>query len=251
MNIVNVALNFIKKHPFTTSTLTILLLSPLVLYFCKFNHGLSSDYNKWSAFGSYIGGVYGPILTLLSLGVLIWTLFQMRSSQNQDKEHFQIQLDEQRKLLDEQQKQKNIDDIITLTNMIRVALENNPLVNDVKLFYKKHLSDINHICMSVKPDNIQAVWNISHKIMKQDKYFDSEVHILGEILERIILLGDTELQKRAKIIIKGLIPQQQRFLFKSYAHVQQPKATIHLEKWSDFCHPPKDFKNYVEWFGKK
>lgn len=227
----------------------IVTLTPLGLYFLKFHKNLSSDFNKWSAFGSYVGGIYGPIFTLLSLAVLVWTLFQMRSSQTQDKEHFQIQLDEQKRQLEEQQKQKSIDEIIMLINMIKIAIDNNPIVNDMKEFYREHLSSLHENSLWRKPKDIQDVWEISYNFMKKEKFFDSEVHILGEVLERISQIQDPEIKKRIKIITKGLLPQQYRFLFKSYAFAQHPKAAQHLKTWPDFCHVPADFKNYIKWFG--
>ncbi|BCG10875.1 hypothetical protein [Buttiauxella agrestis] len=241
MKIINDTIKIIRKNYIVSLCLFLLFSAPLVIYIYRFHNGLSHDFNKWSAFGSYLGGVYGPLLTTVSLGVLIWTLFQMRSSQNQDKEHFQIQLDAQKK-------QRSIDDIIMLTNMIKVATENNHLIDDIKGFHELFMTQLLNKCINVRPTSIQEIWEISYEQMKSKKYFDSEVHILGEILERIKQLDDVELKKRARTIIKGLLPQQQRFLFKCYAHAQHPKAAKYLNDWQNFCHAPDDFEKHLTWF---
>ena len=50
--------------------IAILLLLPIVAYTYKFGIGLWSSPSQWSDLGGYIGGVYTPILALLTLLVL-------------------------------------------------------------------------------------------------------------------------------------------------------------------------------------
>ncbi|MCL9804452.1 hypothetical protein NAT51_02895 [Flavobacterium amniphilum] len=45
----------------------IVIVLPLVLYFCNFNDGLSSDATDWAEFGGYIGGVSGTFLSLIAV----------------------------------------------------------------------------------------------------------------------------------------------------------------------------------------
>ncbi len=233
-----------KLANYSLLIILIILLLPICIYLFKFHNSLSDNHQSWSEFGSYIGGVYGPIISILSIIILIVTLKQMRSSQDQDREHFQIQLNEQ-------SKQRSIDDIIMLTNMVSVALGNNPIVMEIKQYPKQFLTYLEHDCRHYKPQSELDLWKLAFKRMKDDRYFDSEVHILGEILERIEGIDDKELKLRAKMIVKGLLPQGQRFLFKCYANAWHPKSSKLLEKWPDFCHQPNEFKTLLERYREK
>lgn len=236
-----------KKHWPLVLIFLLLALSPIVIYLYKFHYGLSNDFNRWSAFGSYFGGIYGPLLSFLSLLILIRTLFQMKNSQEQDRIQFNLQLNEQIR-------QRNIDDIIMLTKMIRDAFDNNPLVLDIKTYPDDFHKKISLICFNRHYNNpissIDDVWSIAFELMRKDKYFDSEIHILGEVLQRMHSLSNKTDQKTAKSIIKGLIPQSQRFLLKCYAHINHPQARKHIERWPDFCHTPSKFNQYLDNWGK-
>lgn len=243
----NIKQQTIKLWYFVLIILIIITL-PTIIYFFKFHSGLSSDFNKWSAFGSYIGGVYGPLLSFLSLLILAWTLFQMKSSQKQDREQFTLQINEQKR-------QQNIDDIIMLTKMIRDAFGNNPLVENIKLYPSAFKKEIHLACYNRQYNDpvstIADIWDVAYTIMKKDRYFDSEVHILGEVLKRLFKLSNIEDQKTAKVILKGLIPQDQRFLLKCYAAAHHPQAQKYIARWPDFCHTPPEFESNLKSWGKK
>ncbi|HGV9286785.1 TPA: hypothetical protein ACNOHR_002066, partial [Enterobacter hormaechei] len=77
-------IQWIRTHKTLSTIITVLtsfiFLTPLCLYFVNFHHALSSDPNKWSAFGSYIGGVYGPLATIISVVVLVITVIEINQS---------------------------------------------------------------------------------------------------------------------------------------------------------------------------
>ena len=43
---------------------------PLALYAYRFGFGLWESHSRWGEFGSFMGGVYAPILTILTLAIL-------------------------------------------------------------------------------------------------------------------------------------------------------------------------------------
>ncbi len=77
-------IEYIKEHKFLSTMvalLTIFILAlPLILYIAKTNASLSTDPNKWATFGTYVGGVYGPIATIISVLVLIITVLEINES---------------------------------------------------------------------------------------------------------------------------------------------------------------------------
>lgn len=51
--------------------LGVVLLIPIAVYLWKFGFVLSSNHTRWSEFGSVMGGIYAPVLALLTLAMLI------------------------------------------------------------------------------------------------------------------------------------------------------------------------------------
>lgn len=66
----------------------IILITPLVLYFYKFNEGLSSNDQAWSSFGSYFGGVSAALFSFASFISVLYGLIRnedIRISENEEK----------------------------------------------------------------------------------------------------------------------------------------------------------------------
>lgn len=64
----------------------IILLTPFILYFSIFNGSLSHSSSDWAAFGSFIGGLVGPILTFITILVLVANLHESRKVSKMNKE---------------------------------------------------------------------------------------------------------------------------------------------------------------------
>lgn len=60
-----------NKAWLVTLLVTLALLSPIAVYVWTFGTDLSHDHSRWSEMGSAMSGIYTPILTLLTLAVLI------------------------------------------------------------------------------------------------------------------------------------------------------------------------------------
>lgn len=61
--------------------LSVLLLIPVGVYLWKFGWEVTADHQRWSEFGSAMGGIYTPVLALLTLAMLIVQL-QMQGRLN-------------------------------------------------------------------------------------------------------------------------------------------------------------------------
>lgn len=46
------------------------IAAPVIVYLCVFGTDLSSSHTRWAEFGSAIGGIYSPLVALLTLAVL-------------------------------------------------------------------------------------------------------------------------------------------------------------------------------------
>lgn len=93
------------------STISVVMLLSITLYFYQFNDGLSLDHNNWSAFGSYIGG----IATIMNVAIFMYlTIVIYRSDKIQKKN----ELDFQKKLLIAQLRKSEIEKLQRLTSII-------------------------------------------------------------------------------------------------------------------------------------
>lgn len=54
----------------TLLLLVVAILAPVVVYIWSFGPAISSDHARWAEFGSAMGGVYSPLVALLTLFVL-------------------------------------------------------------------------------------------------------------------------------------------------------------------------------------
>lgn len=57
-----------------------LLLIPIAVYIFTFGHHISPDHSRWAEMGSAMGGVYTPILSTLTLAVLLSQLLVQRKA---------------------------------------------------------------------------------------------------------------------------------------------------------------------------
>ena len=69
----------------------LIIFAVLGFYALNFPNGLSKDQNTWANFGSFFGGVLGPILSLVSILAIIKTVdIQIKSSQKLSREDHSI-----------------------------------------------------------------------------------------------------------------------------------------------------------------
>lgn len=60
----------------------------IVIYRYKFSGGLASSSSEWSNFGTYIGGVFGPLISFVTLLVVLKTVYMQRELLDTQKKEF-------------------------------------------------------------------------------------------------------------------------------------------------------------------
>jgi uncharacterized membrane protein len=83
-NIDNKTFTWLQK--FSLVVLTFLAFSPFFIWSSSLGIGFSGTTETWSHFGSYFGGIAGPILSFLNLIIIIITLRQQKKSNNDQAE---------------------------------------------------------------------------------------------------------------------------------------------------------------------
>ncbi|SDT98113.1 hypothetical protein [Pseudomonas yamanorum] len=73
---------------FSVFAVTLALVIAVVLYRSKFGGGLSITSGEWSNFGGYIGGIFGPLVSFVTLLAVLKTVYMQRELLEVQKAEF-------------------------------------------------------------------------------------------------------------------------------------------------------------------
>lgn len=218
-------INWIKHHPYW-SVFIILSFIPIGLYFSQFHYSLSKDPLTWSTFGTYIGGVYGPIFTLASVFILAATLLSINNFN--------------KKVLNETQRSNSLSQIIKLIEILDLSLNKNAILAKNREYTFKWLTmGLKDKFLTTPPENEQEIWDAGVARFKSTELgtFHDEIAILHEILLRINIAEDEELKESAKAAFRAIIRNEERFWLECFAKRFHPNTSILLLLWR----PPFSF----------
>ncbi|WP_048797614.1 hypothetical protein [Hafnia paralvei] len=229
----------LRAHKFVSSAIIIVIilffLIPLYLYFKTFHYALSSDPNVWAGFGSYIGGVYGPLATIISVIVLVITVVEINQSNKMN--------------ITESKNSNHINGIVTLCEILDKRIDKNPLIPN-RNYQFDFLNNVIHRRIaddgSLKEHNI---WKESIRKFNNDELplFENESKIMEEILLRINSSETLELKERAISIFYGIIPNNERFWLECYMHrFKSQELGPLIPSWGTFSRVPTFLKDFVE-----
>ncbi|QXI24656.1 hypothetical protein HU724_010385 [Pseudomonas iranensis] len=88
--------------------LVIALVISGIFYFWVFRYGLSSNPDNWSAFGSFFGGIFGPLISAVTLVALLKTISLQREVIDTQREEYRKLQKQQEFSLSEQQQQTEL-----------------------------------------------------------------------------------------------------------------------------------------------
>ncbi|VAG10208.1 hypothetical protein [Enterobacter hormaechei] len=229
----------IRSHKFVSSMIIIIMtlffLIPLYLYFKTFHYALSADQNVWAGFGSYIGGVYGPLVTIISVIVLVITVIEINQSNKIN--------------ITESKNSNHINGIVTLCEILDKRIDKNPLIPN-RNYQFNFLNNI--IRRKIADDDSLKeydIWKESIRKFNNDElpFFENESKIMEEILLRINSSETLELKERAKSIFYGIIPNDERFWLECYMHrFKSQELGPLIPSWGTFSRVPTFLKDLVE-----
>ncbi|WP_458374779.1 hypothetical protein [Pseudomonas laurylsulfatiphila] len=90
---------------FACISILIAFLVAISLYLYKFDGGLSGQSSDWSDFGSYIGGLFGPLVSFITLLAVLKTVYLQRELLDTQRVEFEQMQSNQIKAFDSQQDQ--------------------------------------------------------------------------------------------------------------------------------------------------
>lgn len=213
---------------------TFIFLLPLFTYFYVFHHALSNNSADWAAFGSFVGGVYGPLFGLVSVIVLIITLREMQQN-NQ-------------KLIESSSREKYIDDIKWLTDLLRERLDKNKNIITKGLFYAGLKITIKQKIKTESNVDQKKLILICIQLMKEyaDLYRE-ELILFEEIIYRVTHAKDNEVYDLSVMILMGKLSSDEGFWIAQYAKAHNSSATKWLDKTSrGFGNPTADLLKLIK-----
>ncbi len=214
-------------------------LIPLVIYFIKFDSTLSPNPQDWGAFGSYIGGVYSTLFGFLSVLILVITFQEMRNANKQERENFERQIANS-------DADRNLRDIIQLTEMIHKLIDVNPTIDDKKRLPLDLSRMMEGLCRKRQVTEQQELYEAAVDLMRgQRSRFSSEVHVLAQLAKKVASITNEDQEETAKAIVKGLISESYRFWLYCYASAWNLEAKHYLRRWPDFDTIPEELQRFI------
>lgn len=207
-----------------------LVITPAFLYFDNVGSGFSEGKENWSAFGSYIGGVYSAIFSFLSILVLSSTLyFTLKNNK------------EQIKLIKQEGTIKEFS--LLMDNFLH------HLSSDKKFPFKirneenfiHRLTDNTYNEM-IKDDEINFDTALQkHFTETTEGLYEEEVKIILKLNTVILMLPDA-LQDTYMTILKTRISNDRRFILKKYIQYFKSDIEITMVNADNFCDMPDELR---------
>ncbi|WP_410756668.1 hypothetical protein [Citrobacter youngae] len=196
---------------------------------------LSNQTTNWSDFGSYIGGVIGPILSFVSIILVLHTIKQTQDNHKEQiklirNEHVYTKFIDLSSYLDETIKKSWISNNTITSTMIRDIYTS---VVCHRLFNDDNLS-----IAAKEAIQLESIYNVM-----QDNHHNSidEVVTIIRSLNKFIFNSMSDDKELMSNMIESKIPKHQRFIlfyFMSYTHASD---AIELKtKWPTFWDPSQN-----------
>ncbi|WP_052961874.1 hypothetical protein [Pseudomonas fluorescens] len=144
---------------FSSSTIVISLVIAIWVYRLKFGGVLSDNSSDWSNFGSYMGGIFGPLVSFVTLLAVLKTVYL------------------QRELLDAQSREFDRMNVIQQQTFDAQITQNSSIAEDAK---RKRVTDFQNTVLQLLNQQISLQEGIIDSIEKYEK----------EIYEKVGLRND-------------------------------------------------------------
>ncbi|HFJ8954299.1 TPA: hypothetical protein ACGWHD_003110 [Serratia liquefaciens] len=207
---------------------------PISLYFYKFHHGLSSNPTDWASFGSYIGGILGPVFSGLSLLVLSVTFYHSKES---DIKQMALAVAEQ-----------NLNKILEISKTLKESISS-------KDYYSTKFGDSDFNGYMKKIEGYLSSYIALKHIKTEDEYWQrykiyyksSNIDLSDELnlwLEAHHIIGNSENEEKSILLstFNSTVSKEMRFLLCLHGLNNINDFEELCSKWSGFKTIPWEIK---------
>lgn len=232
-----------KNHTIVKITLIIILFMlilyityvPLKIYLEMFPGTLSKEKDTWSAFGTYIGGVYGPIFTLFSVIIYALTLFEINRTNT--------------KTIKSNTFQNTTSEVLNLAKSMSSMIENKKAIKGDRNYFFEWIgsSTKTYFSSNGSPSSEDEINVIASNKFKEDErdLFRDELVILKMIISLVESADDSQNKERLKLAFMAIIPNRERYWLERFALRFDGDAYSELINWKDFSSMPNDLYRLI------
>lgn len=194
------------------ATLSLLAFIPIGFYGWKFGIGLWETNEEWANLGSFFGGVLGPIFTLISVLLLMATLYETKNANAQQlhllkEQHF----DEMFFII--------MNNITASLNGSKYALIERIGDKTNTFFSEANIWVVENFKIGHQTDLNEDAWNTAYDFMRKHRgLLDSEIRLLWPLLCKLKDMDSVKIEHYLNLI-KGLISNEHRFWLEAYGRV--------------------------------
>ncbi|HBM3076874.1 TPA: hypothetical protein LVL65_002237 [Klebsiella oxytoca] len=194
------------------------------------NYPLSEKTDDWSNFGSYLGGVTGPILSFISIILVLKTLQQTQKNHQ-----------EQLKFILREQSYTRFNDLFNYFEQVI----NKSWLNADDEYYLRIIKEIRTSLIfdkryshGEKAAKHAATLEIAYRTLKKDKRDIDEIALVIKTLIQYIFSREGIDNEMMKNIIELKISKEQRLIIYTLLRRDYPhEAGLLSEHWPSFCTP--------------
>ncbi|QIX78380.1 hypothetical protein [Serratia marcescens] len=205
-----------------------ILAKPILLYREQMDSTLSLKNSDWGDFGSFIGGVYGSLLSSITLLVIIITSYITNSINN-----------EQVRLLRNEQHFSNFSKLLEHLKHNYIKFYNSSDgVSNIHNFYKRFEGWLAISVISIDYDEELTIGenlfnNATKRFSENEQYKDlllKEAKLFKCIIG-VIESSPSELSDAMKVIFETTFSEAERFSLSTYTYAHYPETRAFLKSW--------------------
>lgn len=232
-----------KLKLYITISILFLIIALAAWLSVFYKHPFSHKTENWSDFGSYIGGIFSPVLSFISILYVLHTLEVNNKNHNsqmgmlqreQSTNEFKFLLEElENKINDKEYYSTDVNKIRESEKFENISIKIASEFTTERKFYNtldsKDLIDLKKRCKELTIELIEHDYIIS---------YDLESELLLVLLERI-QTSDNSMKKIFKAIFSSRFNNDQKYFMECYLAANYPDAHDNLSRdWPDFSKVP-------------
>lgn len=212
----------------------ILLATPIYMYITHMDSSLSLKNSDWGAFGSFIGGVYGSIISSITLLVVLWSSYKTNKTSS-----------EQLAILRNERIFNEFSDILNHLKLNYTKLYNDhDGSNTIDKLYRHiefwlGISVINHYDNTITiEENLKNNATLKFKEGYEKDALLKEAKLFVIILS-IIEKSPKDISDAMKVILENTFSNEARFSLEHFTRAHHPNVDSILNNWPSLSDVPK------------
>ncbi|EGG9436158.1 hypothetical protein HG772_002903 [Salmonella enterica] len=218
----------------TSIFITILLITPIYMYKTHMDSSLSLKNSDWGDFGSFIGGVYGSIISSITLLVVLWSSYKTNKTSN-----------EQLVILRNERVFNEFSEILNhLKNNYTKFYNNHNGSNSITALYRHIEVWLGISVIHYYDNNLSVERNLKNNaVLKFQEGYDKDALIkeakLFIVILNIIEKAPKDISDAMKVIFENTFSDEARFSLEHFTRAHHPNVVGMLNNWPSLSDVPK------------